>query len=52
MVVLKQLTGEYLVKSSQLIEAFYEATRLIRELGEVEVEYIPQDQNEEANRMA
>ena len=51
-VVLQQLQGGFTVKSSQLIELFYEAQELLAEFVEYELKYLPREQNEEANRLA
>jgi len=50
--LVKQMIGEYRVRSSSLSRLYEEAKRLEREFGKVEYVYIPREINKEADRLA
>ncbi|AWR99523.1 ribonuclease HI [Metallosphaera hakonensis] len=49
--VIKQLNGEYSVKSKRIIPLFNEAKRLLEKFHSARVEWIPREENKEADRM-
>ena len=49
--MVKQMRGEYRVKSAGLRALFDQADRLARELGKVEYRHVKREQNEEADRL-
>jgi ribonuclease HI len=50
--VLKQLKGSYQVKSSLLAPLYWRARELLAELPAVRLEWIPREQNRDADRQA
>ncbi|BBD71945.1 hypothetical protein HS1genome_0334 [Sulfodiicoccus acidiphilus] len=49
--VIRQLRGEYKVKSSRIEPLYTEARRLLEHFRSVKVEWIPREKNEEADSM-
>ena len=50
--LVKQLRGEYRVRSPQLQPLFEQAQRLLRRIGSVSIRHVPREQNAAADRLA
>ena len=50
--IVRQLNGQYSVKSESLLPLYKEAKRLISVLGNVIISYIPREKNKEADALA
>ena len=50
--LVRQLNGQYSVKSESLLPLYKEAKRLISSLGNVIISYIPREKNKEADALA
>lgn len=50
--LVKQIMGEYKVKSKQLMGLFTEAQRLLRKLPKWKIKYIPREENKKADMLA
>ena len=50
--LVKQIKGEYKVRSEALVDIFREAKELIRKLDSFQIRHIPREQNREADRLA
>ncbi len=50
--MVKQLNGQYKVKNEGLRPLYLKAKELIAKIGQVEVKYIPREQNKEADALA
>jgi ribonuclease HI len=50
--MVKQLNGQYKVKNEGLKPLYQKAKELIAKIGRVEVQYIPREQNKEADALA
>ena len=50
--LVKQLNGQYKVKNEGLKPLYAKVKELIAKIGSVEVQYIPRDQNKEADALA
>ena len=50
--MVKQLNGQYKVKNEGLKPLYARAKELIAKIGSVEVQYIPREQNKEADALA
>lgn len=50
--LVKQLNGQYKVKNEGLKPLYGKARELIAKIGKVEVQYIPREQNKEADALA
>lgn len=50
--LVKQLRGEYRVRSLQLQPLFEQAQRLLRRIGSVSIRHVPREQNAAADRLA
>ena len=49
--VVRQLTGEYKVKAKRIISLYRQAVMLKNKFKEVEIEWVPREQNKEADRL-
>jgi len=49
--VVRQLSGEYKVKAKRLISLYRQALLLKNKFKEVEIEWVPREQNKEADRL-
>ncbi|MCP6728676.1 ribonuclease HI family protein [Metallosphaera sedula] len=49
--VIRQLKGEYSVKSKRIIPLYEKAKELLAKFSSVEIEWIPREENKEADRI-